>query len=87
MDDNWAEVRWRMEQILDSERAHRQARHRQQPSFWQSLRQCLYCFTTSTLLCVRLHRDHLDVAQLARQILPIFRFCLLTNVVNIVVQG
>jgi hypothetical protein len=38
MDDNWADVRNQLDQVLESERALRQARRRQQPSFWQSLR-------------------------------------------------
>ena len=39
MYDNWAEVRSQLDQELASERQQRQARRRQQPSFWQSLRQ------------------------------------------------
>jgi|SoiMethySBSTD1v2_1073268.scaffolds.fasta_scaffold2742105_2 hypothetical protein len=39
MHDNWAEVRRQLEQVLESERMLRQAGRRQQPSFWQSLRQ------------------------------------------------
>jgi hypothetical protein len=37
MDNNWAEVRSQLDQVLASELAHRQAR-RQQPSLWQALR-------------------------------------------------
>jgi hypothetical protein len=39
MYDNWAEIRYQLEQELASERQQRQARRRQQPSLWQSLRQ------------------------------------------------
>jgi hypothetical protein len=38
MHDNWAEVRRRLDQVLESERLQRQARRRQQPVFWQALR-------------------------------------------------
>jgi hypothetical protein len=40
MNDNWAEVRRQMEEVLELERAQRQAR-RQQSSFGQSLGQWL----------------------------------------------
>ena len=39
MDDNWAEVRSQLDQVLASERAQRQARRRQPPSLWQAPRQ------------------------------------------------
>lgn len=46
MNDNWAEVRRQMDHVLTVERMQHQARRRQQPSFWQSLRQ----WRSSTLL-------------------------------------
>lgn len=39
MDSNWADARTQLDQVLASERALRQARHRQQPTVRQRLRQ------------------------------------------------
>lgn len=39
MNNDWTTQRGQLDQALDRERALRQARRRQQPSLWQTLRQ------------------------------------------------